>query len=86
MENEKCKFAGTSIYCQILVGVMCHGTDELCKFYKTEKQFQKERDRAIRINREKGNCEKCRYNKILCEVSVNCLKERRDEIENNPEY
>ncbi len=70
----------------ILVGTKCRGDMTDCKFYKTEKQFAEAADRAVLINREKGNCEKCRYNKIPCEVSVNCLKERRDEIENNPEY
>ncbi|MDE5620328.1 MAG: hypothetical protein K2I80_07385 [Ruminococcus sp.] len=69
MENENCRFAGVSRYCQILVGVKCRGTDELCKFYKTEKQFQKERDRNIITNRIKGNCGKCRYMGTPCRLS-----------------
>lgn len=52
MENEKCRFVGMGRYCQILVGVKCDGTDKLCKFGKTEKQFQQERDRAIIVNRK----------------------------------
>lgn len=69
MEDEKCRFVGTNRYCQILVGVQCRGTDELCKFYKTEKQFQQERDRAILINRKKCNCNKCKYMGTSCRLS-----------------
>ena len=86
MENEKCKFAGISRYCMILVGTKCRGDMTDCKFYKTERQFAEEADRAVRINRQKGNCEKCRYNKIPCGLSGNCLNERGGKIENNPEY
>lgn len=67
--KEICKFAGVSRYCMILVGVKCRGTDELCKFRKTEKQFQQERDRSILINRVKGNCNKCKYMGTPCGLS-----------------
>lgn len=78
LEEEICRFVGTSRYCQILVGVRCRGTDELCRFHKTEKQFQKEHDRAILTNREKGNCIKCRYMGTPCRLSS---EERSDENE-----
>lgn len=85
MKKERCKFAGVSRYCMILVGTKCRGDATKCRFYKTERQFTEAADRAVLINREKGDCEKCRYNKIPCEVSAGCLKERSVEIENNPE-
>ncbi|MDE5771277.1 MAG: hypothetical protein K2I06_06565 [Ruminococcus sp.] len=69
LEEEICRFVGTSRYCQILVGVKCRGTDELCKFRKTEKQFQEEHDRTILINRAKHNCKKCKYMRIPCRLS-----------------
>lgn len=69
LDNEICRFVGTGKFCQILVGVKCRGTDELCKFRKTEKQFQEERDRAILINRTKYNCNKCKYMRTLCRMS-----------------
>ena len=69
MENEKCRFVGIGRYCQILVGVKCDGTDKLCKFGKTEKQFQQERDRNIITNRIKGNCGQCRYMGTPCRLS-----------------
>ena len=41
----------------------CMGTpDSKCTFYKTPEQFIQERNRAIEINRRKGNCESCKYN------------------------
>ncbi|MDE5620662.1 MAG: hypothetical protein K2O29_02310 [Ruminococcus sp.] len=86
MDKERCKFAGVSRYCMILVGRKCVGDAKNCSFYKTERQFAKAADRAVLINREKGNCKKCRYNKIPCEVSAGCLKERRGGFENNSEY
>lgn len=32
-----------------------------CKFYKTEKQFEEDNDRAIDFCRETGRCERCKY-------------------------
>ena len=66
--KEICRFVSTGRYCQILVGVKCRGTDELCKFRKTEKQFQEERNRAILINRAKCNCNQCKYMGIPCRL------------------
>lgn len=62
MENEICTFAvGKAGFCKILVGEKCDGGNKFCSFRKTEKQFQAERDKAILLNRERGNCPKCRY-------------------------
>lgn len=69
MKDEICRFVGTGRFCQILVGVKCQGTDELCKFRKTEKQFQEERDRAIMINCAKRNCINCKYMSTPCKLS-----------------
>lgn len=69
MEEEICRFVGVSRYCQILVGIKCRGTDKLCKFRKTDEQFQKEHDNAIIINRAKHNCEKCQYMRTPCILS-----------------
>lgn len=69
LDNEICRFVGKGRFCQILVGVKCQGTDKLCKFCKTEKQFQEERDRAILINRAKRNCNNCKYMGTLCRLS-----------------
>lgn len=68
LKEKICKFSGTSSYCQILVGVKCRGTDELCKFRKTKKQFQEERNRAILVNRKKYNCNKCKYMGTPCRL------------------
>ena len=67
--EEICRFSGTSSYCQILVGVKCRGTDELCKFRKTDRQFQTDRDNAILLNRKKYNCRNCRYIGTQCRLS-----------------
>lgn len=62
MENEICTFAvGKVGFCKILVGEKCDGKNKFCSFWKTEKQFQAERDKAIFLNRKRGNCLKCRY-------------------------
>ena len=70
--EEICRFSGTSSYCQIFVGIKCCGTDELCKFRKTDKQFQEDRNRAILTNRKKHNCNHCRYMNAPCQL--NCEK------------
>lgn len=69
MNDEKCWFFRKTKHCYILVGRKCNGTDIDCSFYKTFKQFQRERDRAILINRRKFNCEHCKYNPVPCELS-----------------
>lgn len=76
MDNEKCKFHICGRYCKILIGMDCDGTNENCSFYKTEIQFCKDADRAILLNREKGNCERCAYKSKPCEPrGRNCTSE-----------
>ncbi|MDE6833338.1 MAG: hypothetical protein K2J39_03680 [Ruminococcus sp.] len=67
--KEICRFSGTSSYCQVLVGVKCRGTDELCKFRKTDRQFREDRNRDILTNRKKFNCNHCRYMNTPCRLS-----------------
>lgn len=43
-----------------------------CRFCKTEKQFAEERDRAILINRKKGNCDLCKYRNGRCKTGGEC--------------
>lgn len=47
----------------------CTGIDDNCKSFKTDKQFNEERDAAIELNRKKGNCAKCKYSSIPCKTS-----------------
>lgn len=72
VKEETCRFVGVAYrkYCSILVGVQCDGTNKICKFYKTEKQFRQERDRNIITNRIKGNCGQCRYMGTPCRLST----------------
>ena len=65
---ELCRFKGNIKICKILVDTKCDGTANDCKFYKTEKQFQEERNRAILINRAKCNCNRCKYMGIPCRI------------------
>lgn len=71
-EDEICVFAINNRLstCKILVGEKCDGTDRQCKFYKTESQFRKDRDRNILTNRIKGNCGQCRYMGTPCRLST----------------
>lgn len=71
-KDEICVFATNRRLstCKVLVGVKCDGTDKLCRFRKTEKQFQRERDRNIITNRIKGNCGQCRYMGTPCRLST----------------
>ncbi|MDE6501130.1 MAG: hypothetical protein K2L10_03515 [Ruminococcus sp.] len=72
MEDEICIFATDrkSSFCTILVGEKCDGKNNRCSFRKTEEQFITERDRAISMNRERGNCLKCRYMGDYCRTSA----------------
>lgn len=72
LNDEKCTFVGEGLnrFCKILSGVKCLGNNENCSFRKTEKQFIEDRDRAIALNRLKGNCEKCKYMGAFCKTSA----------------
>lgn len=67
----KCRFFTGSKFrsCGILVGEQCDGKNEKCSFFKTEEQFDDERDRAILLNRRKENCSKCKYTSCACALS-----------------
>ena len=41
---------------------------QLCHFHKTELQYYQERNRAVELNRQKGNCAKCKYKDVACEI------------------
>ena len=41
-----------------------------CKFRKTVSQFFEERNRAVEINRRKGNCARCKYKPFQCELII----------------
>jgi len=75
METEKdeiCTFVSdrTGSFCKILVGEKCDGKNRCCSFYKTEEQFRTERDKAIALNRERGNCLQCKYMGAFCKMST----------------
>lgn len=67
----ECRFFTGSKFrpCAILIGEQCNGENEKCSFFKTEEQFDNERDRAILLNRRKGNCLKCKYASYACALS-----------------
>jgi len=71
-KDEICTFVSgrTGSFCKILVGEKCDGKNKCCSFYKTEEQFQTERDKAIALNRERGNCLQCKYMGAFCKLST----------------
>lgn len=71
-QDEICVFATDSRLstCKVLVGEKCDGKNKCCSFRKTEEQFRTERDRAIALNRERGNCLKCKYMGDFCKLST----------------
>lgn len=71
-KDEICMFSAgqTGNFCKILVGEKCDGKNHCCSFWKTEEQFQAERDKAITLNRMRGNCLKCRYMGDFCKLST----------------
>ncbi|WP_303834672.1 hypothetical protein [Ruminococcus flavefaciens] len=41
---------------------------QLCSFHKTELQYYQDRNRAVELNRQKGNCSKCKYMDFQCDI------------------
>ncbi len=39
-----------------------------CSFRRTEREFYEQRNRAVEINRARGNCAKCKYKLHPCET------------------
>lgn len=70
-ENEICYFLrpGKLHECGAL-NIECTGTrsPELCKFRKTAKEFFESRNRAVMRNRLRGNCARCKYKDVPCEI------------------
>lgn len=55
-----------------ILDVECTGTRsrQICSFQKTEKEYFEQRNRAVEINRKRGNCAKCKYKPYPCEPVV----------------
>lgn len=62
----------------LLLGEKCTGTrsKRVCKFRKTTREYIEANNRAIELNREKGNCMKCKYRSLKCEP-VEIKEEKR---------
>lgn len=56
-----CAFYSGGGYCSATIITTCDGKNTECKFYKTKEQKINDEDRAIEINRIKGNCNECPY-------------------------
>lgn len=63
---NECYFKGINGKCNCLVDTMCGGK---CSFFKTEKQFVADRDKAIDICRKKNLCHRCVYVDEPCKKS-----------------
>lgn len=69
MSNDKvCYFEGAQNICQALHGQFCRHDYRNCSFYKTIDEYINDRNHAILINRQKGNCENCKYMSIKCQL------------------
>ena len=70
---EKCYFLSDrkKNTCDLLINTKCTGTRlaQICSFRKTKSEFIAEQDYAIALNREKGNCDRCKYQKSPCRIS-----------------
>ena len=63
---EKCFFKDKDGVCDAM-HTYCRHDYEHCSFYKSEKQYYHERNRAILLNRKKGNCANCKYVQVQCD-------------------
>lgn len=64
---EKCKFHNINDSCQILTATNCDGSTRECSFFKTEHEYIAAFNHAISVNRAKGNCLNCKYQKKHCQ-------------------
>lgn len=71
--EELCHFSRNG-YCEVLTDTRCRGINISCSFFKTDYQYIKDIDNAIINNREKGNCNKCKYMMTLCRCSYDKSK------------
>lgn len=58
--RDTCYFLRGDNKCRLLEVNFCCNPDK-CKFFKTEAQFNEDRDHSIEICREKGICHTCAY-------------------------
>ena len=65
---ERCFFRDLNGECGAIAGKFCDGYNNKCHFYKTELQFYIDRNTAVITNRKKGNCVKCKYREVPCEI------------------
>lgn len=69
--EETCVFLtpGKTDKCSVLTEPCPTGrARQTCPFHKTERQFYEERNAAIQKNRQKGNCDRCKYKSQKCEL------------------
>lgn len=65
---EKCFFRDLKGECGAIAGRYCDGYKANCHFYKTERQFIADYNAAVITNRRKGNCAKCKYKEVPCDI------------------
>ena len=68
MKETKCCYANDANVCTILMNEYCTGYKSICSFRKTEQEHIDAVNEAISINRAKGNCDKCRYRDVRCQL------------------
>lgn len=56
--------------CGILNGPCSDDTKKNCKFRKSEAEYIEARNKAVELNRKRGNCAKCKYKPYPCEIVV----------------
>ena len=68
--DEKCVYANDMSLCTALIGTYCTGykSKRLCSFHKTVDENIEETNKAITINRIKGNCSRCKYRNVKCQL------------------
>ncbi|MCM1225978.1 MAG: hypothetical protein NC320_00960 [Clostridium sp.] len=64
--ENKCFFTGDNNSCRILDVENCDGANTNCKFFKTEKKFNDDRNKAIDMCRERELCTRCKYKAKPC--------------------
>jgi len=74
-DTDRCYFYRHYKTCGALSGTTCDGTNHNCNFFKTEKMYSDERDRAIELCRKRGKCIDCQYRPLPCKLSSETQKE-----------
>lgn len=69
-EKDVCYFYSPAQGNCAVLNIECTGTrsKRLCHFYVTEKEYYENRNKAVLQNRAKGNCFKCKYKSIKCDL------------------